>query len=214
MKSVNRVKTTTINLLPARLLDYFAGLFDGEGTVTWGVSSLIGSAGKRCLSVRPIVQFNSTTYKVLEPLIDEFRSHGFHWGRSFHKARKANHNPSITWTLTGRKELEALLEQLIPSLRIKKQQAQLCLLALRLRPSHSKGVTKEFLDAVDTARWCSQRGGETCRSVWSVLKDCPATMVIPCQAEAASTPSEGVETKSESANDNLAHERAAPVHSG
>ena len=68
--------------------------------------------------------------------------------------------------------------------------------------------------AVDSLRQMNQRSGETCRSVWSVLKDCPGTVVIPCQATSDIAQVEGVETKPVTSKNNLAHERAAPVSIG
>jgi hypothetical protein len=97
---------------------YLAGIFDGEGCI----SSTILPNGKSRIRIRMGV-----THK---PLIDLYQRI---YGGWFHtQAAKGNQQEFYTWEITKRDLKETMLLQCLPYLRVKREQAKLALLFVRL----------------------------------------------------------------------------------
>lgn len=108
---------------------YFAGLFDGEGTVT------LTKDRATSLFRKPVLAVPSTSYELVEAVHTEFG------GRiATKRTYKEGHSPSWTWSVTNRKALE-VLEKIRPFMREKKKQDRADLLLknyVRLTPRHGQ----------------------------------------------------------------------------
>src|SRR5262252_6776146 len=93
-------------------LAYTAGFLDGEGHVgmtKWGTSWL------------PVLIITNTDRRVIDWLVERYGGKVY-----IHDRRNSVHKPRFNWRLVG-KHATTLLEQVLPYLILKRQQAELCL---------------------------------------------------------------------------------------
>lgn len=129
-----------------------AGLIDGEGTVTM--------SNKR----QAFVQISMTDRELLDEVAETFGGRvrdASRWG--------ANDKPMYAWRLYGYRA-ESLLRALLPHLRTKRRQAELCLELFDFRRAnpHTRGLWANYAynralrdrcdEFVREMRWLNQRG--------------------------------------------------------
>ena len=135
-------------------IQYLAGFFDGEGSVSIGHSQ--HKSGSQTFQVR--VQIGNTNLKVLK----EFRRR-FGGGIVTLKKYKAHHTQAYMWYIASTKAI-GFLKKILPHLVIKKSQAEFAVLfqtKLRTRNRRMKLSNKEILirlEAVEQMKKINGRG--------------------------------------------------------
>lgn len=137
---------------------YFAGLFDGEGSIgIYKVSNGKGSNEKKFFSIK--LSIVGTHRPMIQKAYEHFGIGHFSTQKrqALHSTPKGNYRledatddikickQSWRWTLTSKKEVEMVLKRLAPFLNEKKEQAEICLnfLAGQLDANTASSACKE-----------------------------------------------------------------------
>ena len=143
---------------------YFAGIIDGEGTVTVVISDL----GRSFPQLRPRLMISSTDYELLEWLVQ--------FGGNVYKShRKAKKGCKFLWTWTSEKQTEVIriLEQVQPYLILKAEQSillqEFCIGRIE-KMKQQRGVpgySKREIEIHERMRVLNKRGDSDCKVKFS-----------------------------------------------
>lgn len=135
-----RLKVPSITLTTAQAA-YLAGLIDGEGHITIIKSKRSGGQHKGNHYVWARMSIGIT-----HPIITEIQADYAFGNICRIKTRNPKHKDLISWYISAN-EMRAVLPQLLPYLRVRKQQAELMLKYLALATRRDR--TQQYRDDVD-----------------------------------------------------------------
>lgn len=108
-------KSVKGNQRQAVLYSYFAGLFDGEGTIRINAAKVNGYIGKR---YDPAISIGMSDEKIMNLFVKTF-------GGKLRIERVLGRKVMYRWGTSGRQIVPLFLEKLLPYLQVKKEQAEL-----------------------------------------------------------------------------------------
>ena len=124
-------------------LAYFAGIVDGEGTVTV-LSSVNPKTGTRSVSCRLMVP--NTYQPLIVWLAETFGGRVSHYG----KPRSEKHKQVYMWYVSAKRSVQ-LCELILPYLKVKRRHAEIVVAISHLR-HHYSSRGRAVSDAVSEAR--------------------------------------------------------------
>lgn len=136
---------------------YLAGLIDGEGYI-----SLLPSVLKGRRYFNPVLKIGMTSRDLIEWFHKSFG------GQLEHREyENPNFNDAYTVTLTG-KSLKPFLQNILPFLRLKRRQAEICLEKIKVQQAHPGSPYTESENAQNELwykeiRLLNQRGKDSAR---------------------------------------------------
>lgn len=122
-----------LNLLTEPQKAYIAGIIDGEGSIMgYKVSR---KAAARGFGWKLGVSVGNTNYDLIHWLRD---TTGIGSWRESSEPKNPKHKRAAKWYVSSRKDIEQLLEAVLPYLLIKRRNAELALEFVKLKPAYGR----------------------------------------------------------------------------
>ena len=150
-----RVKKPTVPLLNEAEKGYLAAMIDGEGTISLRDSK---ATEKTTANLTPWVMVSNTNTKILEKVSQI--THVEYNKKAKRSKHEQHRKPAYKWQIQSMMNVRFLLEQVMPYLAGKQEQAQLVLefISKKLSKKLGDGITREEREIQSQLKTLNRRG--------------------------------------------------------